>query len=1001
MHHTSVQPSTLPLSALVVGNLHNLGLQISSSLITQQVAVDFLAPDADIFDQLSYHQLLDTGNFSHPNPPPPDFNRHFSYVFHLFSVEDRNLDHLKISLDLAVKHSAKFCLITSHPLNSAPTTSQAQTLVKATKSTQGLNVRVVHLNHLYGPYVSFSDPTQLSFLFSKIHQGHYLLFDHPSQPVFPLFTSDAVSGILRSMFSSGSQGKIYELAGNNISLINFCLKIRDQAVNHGLSESNSTLTDSIPPIHHHQDQIIATRSSLRWSPQVTIEEGIRQTLITLLTSVDFAQKQTPPDFLQTPTKTEPPLSTHPSIIPKKPPLLPPPTKPDYQPEQLLSDQIFLPPDSFAPQSNQVSQTVVGDQAIINSPHPRQFSSLNSNTKLRLSSKTTQFFLGLILIFIVVFTPFLVAATTLYQTTRLLNSTLHHLSVAEIQPARLQAQKANSNLSLVTVVYHYLYPVTNLIIGDSAASNIDQLLILAQTVTRSIIDSTTALTSTGQLINHLTGRSRGDLNSIIQSVFVQTNSAYHQLSQVQARLDSSHQLMSLQPFSIGSGLKQIHDYLPEFRHYLENGQQLLTILPDLIGNHQKKTYLVLLQNNAELRPTGGFIGSFALVTFESGVLLDIKVEDVYAADGQLKGHVEPPEPIKKYLGEAGWFLRDSNWDPDFPTTAARTAWFLEKELGYPVDGVVALNLTTIQSLLKVVGPIPVPDYEETVTADNLFERVEYQVEINQFPGSTQKRDFIGKLSKTMIDKIISSTEADWYRILFALVQSADQGQLLVSVTHPQTQAVFESLGWNGRILQPACPQPLNTSLCLPDYLSVIEANVGVNKANYFVKRSLYLESALSATGTIDSTLTINQKNDSPGDAWPGGAYKNYLRIYTPLGSNLSSVSINQQPIDPSIIDISTEHQKTVFGFLVETRPGKTNAIKVNYQPPFTFTPGTSFTYSLTFQKQSGTNSDPLTFDLKHPNIFTPIPNADFTHHQQTVKFNSALSQHQSFTVEFTP
>ena len=67
---------------------------------------------------------------------------------------------------------------------------------------------------------------------------------------------------------------------------------------------------------------------------------------------------------------------------------------------------------------------------------------------------------------------------------------------------------------------------------------------------------------------------------------------------------------------------------------------------------------------ELRPTGGFIGSYAIMTFDKGRLAEIVVNDVYTADGQLKGHVDPPEPIRKYLGEGGWFLRDSNWDPDF-------------------------------------------------------------------------------------------------------------------------------------------------------------------------------------------------------------------------------------------------------------------------------------------------------------------------------------------------
>ena len=65
--------------------------------------------------------------------------------------------------------------------------------------------------------------------------------------------------------------------------------------------------------------------------------------------------------------------------------------------------------------------------------------------------------------------------------------------------------------------------------------------------------------------------------------------------------------------------------------------------------------------------------------------------MYALDGQLKGHVDPPAPMRDLLGQEHWYLRDSNWDPDFKESAARAAWFYEKEGGVPVDGVIAINV----------------------------------------------------------------------------------------------------------------------------------------------------------------------------------------------------------------------------------------------------------------------------------------------------------------------
>lgn len=97
---------------------------------------------------------------------------------------------------------------------------------------------------------------------------------------------------------------------------------------------------------------------------------------------------------------------------------------------------------------------------------------------------------------------------------------------------------------------------------------------------------------------------------------------------------------------------------------------------------------------ELRSTGGFIGSFAVLSFENGKLYDMPIYDVYDADGQLKGHVEPPKPIKNILGEANWYLRDSNFDPDFPTSARRAEWFMKKTLNLDLDGTIAVNVNTL-------------------------------------------------------------------------------------------------------------------------------------------------------------------------------------------------------------------------------------------------------------------------------------------------------------------
>ena len=154
---------------------------------------------------------------------------------------------------------------------------------------------------------------------------------------------------------------------------------------------------------------------------------------------------------------------------------------------------------------------------------------------------------------------------------------------------------------------------------------------------------------------------------------------------------------------------------------------------LLGMDKPMKYLILFQNNMELRPTGGFIGSFSIISFDKGRMTEIVVNDVYSADGQLKGHVDPPEALRIHLGEGGWYLRDANWDPDFSISADKIEWFLDKEINTKVDGVIAIDLSFVQKLLKITGPINLVDFSKTITAENIYINTQNEVESDFFPG----------------------------------------------------------------------------------------------------------------------------------------------------------------------------------------------------------------------------------------------------------------------------
>jgi len=390
--------------------------------------------------------------------------------------------------------------------------------------------------------------------------------------------------------------------------------------------------------------------------------------------------------------------------------------------------------------------------------------------------------------------------------------------------------------------------------------------------------------------------------------------------------------------------------------VSKGRTIAGTLPEMLGQDASKTYLLLFENNMELRPTGGFIGSFGLVTFEKGRLTDLTVNDVYSADGQLNGHVEPPLPIKNYLGEANWWLRDSNWDPDFPTSAKRAEWFLDKELSKRVDGVVAMDLFPIKETLKSTGPIFLSDYNMNITPDNLYEKTQSEVESNFFPGTHKKASFLTALSRNLLGEVTKLKPGQKLDVLNTLYGGLNGRHIQIYLHNNIQQEAFSALGWDGAVATPTCGAD-----CYADMVGLVEANVGMNKVNYFIQRNISLDVIVSAD-RINHKLTLSLKNTANPALGPSSRYKNYLRILIPSDSVLASiVSYNgnaQESLTPELTE-AKGHKEA--GVLVEILAGNTKDIE------FSWTSGTGGTlpfvnYGLYVRKQAGTDADPINVNI---------------------------------------
>lgn len=402
---------------------------------------------------------------------------------------------------------------------------------------------------------------------------------------------------------------------------------------------------------------------------------------------------------------------------------------------------------------------------------------------------------------------------------------------------------------------------------------------------------------------------------------------------------------------------------EYKEKIYEAKNLFSRVSVLLGSEKPQKYLILFQNNMELRPTGGFIGSFGLVTFDQGRMSEIVVNDVYMADGQLKGHVDPPEPIRKHLGEGGWYLRDSNWDPNFPVSAVKAEWFLEKEIGQTVDGVITIDLYFIKRLLTITGPITLSGFNLTVDSNNLYSLIQSEVEDEFFPGSIKKATILTSLSKSLIEEV-ETLESDKYAVFFReLYESLERKHIQLYLHDSNSQDAVGRLGYAGDF-------DLSTDCgirCIRDSYSLIDANLGVNKSSLFIKRSHELNLSISKE-FIGHELLVNYENTANPAIGNIGVYKNYARVLLPVGAKVGGVRLYDVSgaYDDLEYDLIDTDGRRELGFLIEVLPStqKTLQIVWNIEDTNLELGGQ---YNLVVLKQAGTEADKLVVNVRSSDL----------------------------------
>ncbi len=358
------------------------------------------------------------------------------------------------------------------------------------------------------------------------------------------------------------------------------------------------------------------------------------------------------------------------------------------------------------------------------------------------------------------------------------------------------------------------------------------------------------------------------------------------------------------------------------------------LPELLGQNKPITYRVLLQNNKEIRPSGGFMGSYANLRVERSKLVDMNVEDIYVPDGQIKGYVPEPLAIKNYLfngDHPGWRLRDSNWHPDFPTAAQSINWFFAEGQEVPADMLVAINLSTVEKIMDILGPIEVLDYGVSIDSKSIYAITQAQAEHNFFPGSTQKGDFLRALSDAIAQHLVAVSVKKKLEVASLLLTELNRGEILLFSQNPLLQKELVSLDYAGKLPDLECED----EECSPNVLGVIEANVGSTKANCCITRDFYNEITQSSD-EFTQKLTLTFTNSSLSEPEPpyhfGGGYKNYMRLVVPKDTIISTIAVDGIPLADNAIDSELFENYALYGFLHLIEGGTTSTATITLKKP---------------------------------------------------------------------
>ena len=930
--------SLAPISVIFFGGNY-LGSKLAEKLLEKDsrvIIVDKFDADKEYhFINLRDNPKLLMVNADLEKGIPAELNTvdyvYFLNYFDYFSKSNKvkiieTAQYTKNIINFCVKADAKFTFVSNIDVKNDylrrlfDNQRLIQEIIRESEEARNLNFREVSLPIIYGPRMILENSGSLIKILDDYLNGTEISLDDENRNKdYFVFIEDAVNAVIKAMFSDNSRDKIItvsEKEGYSEMEIGSIIKsLATRHLNINYIENKNKLAWQIPEEKNLH--------LIGYAPKINLRAGIIQTLNY------YGQETNTFSF-----------------------------KPDKLIEENKSDPYtFLKKKS---ESNDLTENVNGKtQASTNITYQKY--KRNAASSKRSSSKGDLSYLipTILLTFLMVFVIFPIG--TIYYNYSNAKSNISELKVklGEGDLPRVRELAGNTSNDIDNTLKNFLKfkALFVAIKGEDEFKNYETILLSLKSFTTGINSFTYGVEPYVELTKSIKEGKEMD-QGLFKSSSKNLEMSYEYFNKANEIIENTGE--------VSFGNSEIAKYKEELPKIVKLNKVLLATSKDagdLFGFEKPNRILFLFQNPAEIRPTGGFIGSYGVMEISKGKILSLSIDDIYNPDGQVdvkKVRVTPPASIRNFLKEDKLYIRNANYNSDFPSSAENIADLFNKATSDRFDNIIAIDYTFIQSYLDLFGGIYLNNYQEEINASNFTERAQFHSEFNYKEGVSEKKSFLTTLGSKIIEGFFQLNTSDLMKFNDSIYGLLETRNIQIYTKYPNLAKSLNELKWDGALVKTN-----------GDYLKIVNSNLGGNKVNYLTKNK-YKYEVLSMTrdGVLRGRVTLNYTNNAKDKAWPYGNFTNYVKVLTQRGAKLTGARIidadNKETNIFGEITTSGEGNYQSFETAVIIEPQTTKILVIEYDLPqnLTITKGKNTKYSLYWQKQSGENNE-VEFSFSQP------------------------------------